>query len=302
MTGNTIWRIAEGRAEPLIHAHSHQLVRGNDGAIYGTNPEPTGTTASVWRLDAAGHFSYVLSPASGLSLGLQSFFITADGTIYSVNRYDHKRPTIVLMRRDPGGRIVAVAGATKGFADGVGSMARFAGIDGMSQSSDGDILLADGAYLRRFRPTGHVSTVTSRLTDERWGQDLLGISSVRASTVHVADHAGRRVLRVSLATGETRVIDRSAFLWAPAGVEVTDQAVHVLEHLRPPLSVFGDLQIGPYLRVRRVASDGSSTTMAVVWGRHSSKAGLAAAAACFVVAMWARTRMGKWNWGQASGC
>lgn len=289
--GNTIWRIVGGRVEPLIRqVHSHELILGSDGAIYGTNPEPSGTVSSVWRIDGAGRLSYVVSPALDSALGLQSFLITGDGVIYSVNRYDHNRPTVVLLRRDRSGVVTNVAGGAKGFADGVGARARFSGIDGMRQSTDGRLLIADGVYLRSVTPSGHVSTVTRPLTRRRWGEDLLGVSSARAATVHVADHAGRRVLRVSLATGEAEEIDRSDILWAPSGVEVAQNAVYVLEHLRPPLSVLGDLQVGPYLRVRRVGLGASSTTLALIWGRHSSRAA-AVVAAFLLMTVWAGNKL-----------
>lgn len=289
--GNTIWRIVGNRVEPLIRdVHSHELIVGSDGAIYGTNPEPSGTDNSVWRIDAAGRFSYVVPPAPGSPLGLQSFLIISNGTIYSANRYDHQRPTVVLLRREPSGKISFVAGGTKGFADGVGVNARFSGIDGMRQDADGKLVVVDGVYLRTVTRAGHVSTVTRPLTRRRWGEDLLGISSIRADTVHVADHAGRRVLRVRLATGQAEEVDRSEFLWAPAGVELTQNALYVLEHLRPPLSLLGDLQIGPYLRVRRVARGASSTTLAVVWGRHSWKAA-AVVAVFLVLASWLGNRL-----------
>ena len=289
--GNTVWRIVGNRVEPLVRSiHSHQLVSGSDGAIYGTNVEPDGKLTSVWRVDSAGRFSYVLPPASDSPLGLQSFLITDDGTIYTTNRYDHKRPTIVLLKREPDGRISNVAGAAQGFADGVGVNARFGGIDGMRQAADGTLVVADGAHLRTITQDGHVSTVTSPLTSRRWGEDLLGISSIRTGTVFVADHAGRRVLRVRLANMQVEEIDRSDFLWAPAGVELTQRDMYVLEHLRPPLSMLGDLQIGPYLRVRRVEPGRSSTTLALVWGRHSRKAA-AGIVAFALLTIWAGNRL-----------
>jgi hypothetical protein len=51
-------------------------------------------------------------------------------------------------------------------------------------------------------------------------------------------------------------------------VEVADDALYVLEHLRPPLALLGDLQLGPYLRVRR-----DDSTLAVIWGRQTLMAG-----------------------------
>ncbi len=240
--GNTIWRIKGGRREALIRdVHSHELVLGKDGALYGTDPKPDGTSASVWKLDRAGRFSYVIPPSAGSPLGFQSFLITDDGTIYSANRYDHTKPQVVMLRRDRNGKIAQLGGT-------------FTGIDGMKAAPDGSLVIADGAYLRTV--TGTLGPLTRR----RWGEDLLGLSTIRESIVHVADHAGRRILRVDLRTGKATAVDHSSWFWAPAGFELP----YILEHLRPPLSLLGDLQIGPYLRVRR-----GSETIAVVWGRKT---------------------------------
>lgn len=277
--GNVVWRVVGRRFEPLIRdVHSHELVVGSDGAIYGTNPEPAGNLSSVWRIDGTGNVSYVLRPSADLLLGLQSFLITSTGAIYSVNKYDHARPAIVLLRRDRSGEIRTVAGGAKGFTDGPSRSARFSGIDGMRQGTDGALVIADGARIRLVTPAGHVSTVTAPLTHPRWGEDLLGLSSVREKTIHVADHAGRRVLRVNLTNGKTEAVDKSDLFWAPSGVELSHDGLFVLEHLRPPLSMPGDLQVGPYLRVRRIVPGESSTTLAVAWGRHSWNAAMAIAA------------------------
>ena len=252
--GNTIWRIAGGRITPLIRdVHSHELVLTADGVLYGSDPKPSGATASVWQLDVDGRFSYVIPPANDLQLGLQSFLITEDGTIYSAARYDPKSSRIALLRRDRTGNVEEVDGD-------------FSAIDGMKSLPGGGVLLVDGAHLRRITSSGEVLTVAGPLTRRRWGEDLLGISSVRGPTVHVADHAGRRVLRVDLRTREAKEVYRSSLLWSPSGLEVDRKGtLYVLEHLRPPLSLLGDLQIGPYLRVR----GSGSGTIGVVWGRRT---------------------------------
>ena len=270
--GNTIWRIRGDRVEPLFRdIHSHALILHADHSIYGTNPDPAGDVRSIWRVDPTGRFSYVVAPTSASPLGLQSFLIAGDGSIYTANRYDHRKPTIVLLRRDPAGRIDSIAGGAIGFRDGAGAAAQFLGIDGIREASDGTLVVADGPYLRSVSRSGVVATLTRPLTERQWGEDLLGLSSIHRETVHVADLAGRRILRVSLRDGQAAEVNQSSWLWAPAGVEQNEDDLYVLEHLRPPLAILGDLQIGPYLRVRRLAG-GQSTTLAVIWGRRTAPA------------------------------
>lgn len=275
--GNTIWRIKDGRLEALVRdVHSHDVVLGKDGALYGTDPKTGGGTFSVWRLDASGRFSYVIPPAADSVLGLQSFLITAGGAIYSGGRHDPRKRTIALLRRERTGEISR-------FADG------FHGIDDIAIMPDGDLLLVDGPYLRTVASDGEVATVAGPLTQRRFGEDLLGLSSIRDSAVHVADHASRRILRVDLRTGRGVDVYRSDFFWAPAGVEVVDGTLYVLEHLRPPLAILGDLKIGPYLRVRRVAS-GKSETLALAWGRMTWIVVVAAVVVAAAIALWRRAR------------
>ena len=134
-----------------------------------------------------------------------------------------------------------------------------------------------------------MTTLAGPLTTLRFGEDLLGLSSIHGDTIHVADHAGRRVLRVSLKTAKAETVDASSFFWAPAGVEWSHDTLFVLEHLRPPLSLLGDLQVGPYLRVRAVGYHGSNVG-AVVWGRHSKAAAIALGSVVLVIAVWLTRR------------
>lgn len=264
---NTIWRIANGAAHPILRdTHSHALVARADGAIYGTNAEPSGASTSVWRLDNDGRISLVVPRETNSPLGYQSFFITSHGTIYSANRYDHKRPSVVLMRRARDGRVTPIAPLTA--------------IDGIAEAPDGTLIIADGADLRAVSPNGGVTTIANALTQRRWGEDLLGLSSVANGAVHVADHASRRILRVTLSNGATTVVDRSSFFWSPAGIEVASGSLYILEHLRPPLSILGDLKLGPYLRLRR-----GSEALAVIWGTRTALAANVFAVLLLVIAL-----------------
>lgn len=247
---NTIWRIDEDGATPLLRdIHSHALILRGD-AICGTDPD----TNSVWRFD--GRLSRV---ATTPELGLQSFLITPGGTIYSANRYDYRNPKVDLLRRDPTGSVTTVE---QGFTS----------IDGIREASDGSLVIVDGTHLRIG------ATRIGPLTEMKLGEDLLGLSSVDGETVHVADHAGRRILRVNLRTHAVDVVDRSSFFWAPAGVEHLRGELYVLEHLRPPLALLGDLHIGPYLRVRR-----NGETLATLWGDRTGMAFIAAVVLVVVI-------------------
>ena len=270
---NTIWRIdPNGRAVPILRqTHSHALVLGADGAIYGTNVHPTSGIRSVWLLDMSGRSTMLVPPTSGFPLDLQPFLIAADGTIYSVSLHEAALPAdqrrLFVLRRLPSGVIDTVAGGLKGDADGTGTNARFRGIDGMAWLQDSSVLLVDGAILRRLSRAGEVQSLTPPLTEFRWDQDLMGASVSPDGSLYVADFSGRRVLRID-GTNVSTVTTTGGY-WAPTGVLATADGTFTLEHPRAPLGILGDLGVGPYLRVRLTRSDGSTQVVASMWGRNT---------------------------------
>ncbi len=275
---NTIWRISEtGRVEKIAREkHSHALYMDDAGNLFGTNPHLTLPIGSIWKLTPQGSLSDILGPTRDLPLGLQSFAIDSRGAVYSVNARNATTPLLVLLRRNPDGSITSIAGSEPGHADGTGAAARFAGIDGMAWGRDGALYVADGPYIRRVTQAGEVTTVTAQpLTGDSFGEDLMGITVDGSGSLVIADYAGRRVSRLS-ANSNAIQIHRTSFPWAPTGVEVKGGSLYVLEHLRLPFAILGDLGVGPYLRIERVAADGTVTTMATLWGGRTWLASLLA--------------------------
>ena len=268
---NIIWRISnKGQVERVaLGKHSHALVLDSAGYVYGTNPHLTLPIRSVWRLTPDGRLSDVIPPTEHFPLGLQSFTMDAAGNMYSVKARNAQTPELLLLKRRPDGEITILAGSTVGYADGIGTQARFMGIDGMAWGPDGALYVADGVYVRRVAPDGTVTTLGGRpLTERRWDEDLLGIAVDASGDVYAADHAGRRILQISPA-GAVTIVLRTGPLWTPTGIAVASDGLYVLEHLRMPLAILGDLAVGPYIRVRRVSSDGSATVLAWIWGTRS---------------------------------
>ena len=289
---NIIWRISkEGKLERVaLGKHSHALVLDSAGNVYGTNPHLTLPIRSVWRLTPDGRLTDVVSPTEHFPLGLQSFIMDDAGNMYSVNARNAKTPELLLLKRRPDGEITMLAGSTVGYADGIGTQAQFMGIDGMAWGPDGALYVADGPYVRRVALDGTVTTLgAGPLTERQWDEDLLGIAVNASGEVYAADHAKRRILQISPA-GAVGIVLRTGPLWTPTGIAVASDGLYVLEHLRMPLAILGDLAVGPYLRVRRVSGDGSVTVLARIWGRRSFAAGsvMAAVFSVIVGAMWIR--------------
>jgi sugar lactone lactonase YvrE len=267
---NTIWRISGGgNVERIARKHSHALHMDAAGNIYGSDPHLTQPIGSVWRLTTGGKIEDLVPPTANLALGLQSFAVDPAGNIYSVNARTVQSPRLELLRRSADGTITSLAGGTPGFADGRGGQARFSGVDGIAWGGDGAMYVADGARIRRVTVDGVVTTLTPRpLTVRAWDEDLLGVAVDSAGAVYTADHAGRRILKVSR-TGHSTTALSTGSIWAPTGVAVSGAGLFVLEHLRLPLAILGDVGIGPYLRVRHVAADGTITEVARIWGRNT---------------------------------
>ena len=234
--------------------------------MYGSNPHLTLPVGSIWKLTPPLTVSDVLAPTRDFALGLQSFAMDSRGAVYSVNARNATTPLLALMRRNSDGSIDRIAGSEPGHRDGAGATAQFTGIDGMAWAGDGALLVADGPYVRSVTTDGVVTTLGAKpLTGDSFGEDLMGIAAGESGTFLVADYSARRVLRIG-ADASLSETHTTRFLWAPTGVVEKDGAVYVLEHLRLPFAILGDLAVGPYLRIERIAADGSVTTLATLWG------------------------------------
>lgn len=268
---NAVWKVSrEGNVERVAsNKHSHGLVLDSAGSLYGTNPHLTLPIRSVWRRAPDGSLADLLPPTENLPLGLQSFLRDEAGNVYSASAWDARTREVILLKRSPDGRISPVAGGTMGHADGIGPEARFLGIDGMAWGPYGLLYLTDGPYVRRVGPDGSVTTLGGGpITERRWDEDLLGIAVDAGGNVYVADHAGRRIVRIT-PTGTVSTPLTTGSIWTPTGIAIAADGLYVLEHLRMPLAILGDLQVGPYLRVRRASPGGEVTVLARLWGRRT---------------------------------
>lgn len=270
---NTIWRITrEGKPAAFIsNKHSHALVLGEDGSIYGTHEHHAAAIGSVWRIAPNGSFSNVFTPAPDFPLNLHPFIIDRDGNIYSTNSisFPNQSDKAMLLRSTPDGNVTVLAGSARGYRDGRGSEAQFSGIDGMAWAADGSLYVTDGVYVRRVTMDGVVTTLgKGALTTPSYGEDLMGLAVSPSGSVYVADYSQRRVLQL-MPDGNTRTISETGLFWSPTGVNIVGEDLYVLEHLRMPLVILGDIGIGAYARVRRISPDGTVIRIATVWGRNT---------------------------------
>ena len=279
---NTIWRVTqEGQPEAFLNnKHSHALVLAEDGRIYGTQEHHAAAVGGIWRIAPDGTFSNVFTPAADFPLNLHPFTMDRDGNIFSTNSisFPNQRDKVLLLRSTPDGSVTVLAGSAGGYRDGRGSEAQFSGIDGLAWATDGSLYMTDGVYVRRVTMDGVVTTLgNGALTTPSFGEDLMGLTVSADGSVYVADYSQRRLIEL-LPDGNTRTIMESGLFWSPTGVTIVGEELYVLEHLRMPLVILGDLGIGAYARVRRISPDGAVVGIATVWGRNTLAFALASVA------------------------
>ena len=114
--------------------------------------------------------------------------------------------------------------------------------------------------------------------------------AVSPGSVYAADYSQRRLLEL-MPDGNTRTILETGWFWSPTGAYFVEGDLYVLEHLRMPLVILGDLGIGAYARVRKISPDGAVTRIATVWGRNTlTVAAVLFAAVLFIFAWRVRRR------------
>ncbi|MBA2503791.1 MAG: SMP-30/gluconolactonase/LRE family protein [Pyrinomonadaceae bacterium] len=270
---NTIWRITrDGKLEAFLHdKHSHALILSENGTIYGTHEHHAASVGGVWWIAPDGGFSDVFTPTADFPLNLHPFIIDRNGNIYSTNSisFPNQSDKTTLLKATPGGDVTILAGGIRGFRDGRGGEAQFSGIDGMAWAADGSLYVTDGVYVRRVAMDGTVTTLGGgALTSQSYGEDLMGLAVTPSGSVYVADYSQRRVLQL-MPDGNTRTILETGLFWSPTGITIVGEELYVLEHLRMPLVILGDLGIGAYARVRKISPDGTVEKIATVWGRNT---------------------------------
>jgi hypothetical protein len=116
---------------------------------------------------------------------------------------------------------------------------------------------------------GTVTTLgNGALTSQSYGEDLMGLTVSPNGSVYVADYSQRRVFEL-MPDGSTRTILETGLFWSPTGVTFVGEDLYILEHLRMPLVILGDIGIGAYARVRKISPDGRVERIATVWGRNT---------------------------------
>lgn len=268
-----IWRWEPGgRVTAVVEGkHSHAIRLDADGSLEGEHvtydPAAGRWWTSAWRLDPDAAVRDTAAPAEGFPF-LFTPAIAPDGARYYARVDNNRRDVSEIHRRSPDGRTELLAGGVYGYRDGIGREARFGPIGAIAVGPGGVLYVTDAASVRKVTPEGRVTTLArggrllkSTLLGRFLGLGgrsgyLMGIAVDPGGNAFVANYGGRRVVRVS-SSGEVRSVIEQSGPWSPTGVALSGDDVLVLEAGTAPGS-------GDSVRVRRLRSGGTVTTLAVV--------------------------------------
>lgn len=285
---STVWRIdTDGRRTPAIEGVTcHAVATGLDGQVLGeATPVDITTTrgVGVWRLDPSGLRAWIqpptLTPAPGVWIARD-----ATGRSYSWTGVASGSAESAIVRLDPAGIRVVVAGGARGTTDGPGSAATFDNVAGIAAAPDGSVLVIDDGSIRRIQPGGSVVTeARDVVTDSRiglvnapglWGREI-GIAADDKSEAVVVDPEAGRVVHVDRAgravalwepAGWAQRLTRGRWGWRPSGVAMLGRTYYVLDEWVGPVllaDIIGSprlLQVDDRGHVTRIASVAGWTT------------------------------------------
>ncbi len=264
---NRVWKISRrGTLIPLLKGkHSHDLWLDQAGNLFGEHVYWDAANErwvnSRWRFNDDEKLVELGAPQRGAGLTRD-----AVGNQFGV---ESDAQTVRLLKRAPNGQVTTIAGNARGYADGPGEQARFTLIEAMELGQDGALYVRDKVCIRRVALDGSVVTLGGNpLAGVARGEHprILGLAADARGNVFVADTEQGVVRRIGPDNRVTTVL-ATGWFWTPTGVTVVNDELYVLENLpESPLMLLAVSGIGPYIRVQKIAADGSVRTLATVWG------------------------------------
>jgi sugar lactone lactonase YvrE len=273
--GNHIWRIdGTGKLTSLIEGrHSHDLHLAPDGTLFLATvtyiKRGERFESRLVKLPPGGEPTVVVDATTDRKeFWGNAFAVDPEGNVYfgytNNPRAGEAEDESLLRKRSPDGRVVTLAGSTKGHRDGTGAAAKFRGFNDLAWGPSGVLYVSDGSSIRMVTRDGAVTTLARDLVAKPGGSppsggagSLFGLAVGPDGAAYAADHSGRRVVKLT-ADGQASVAATTEPPWAPTGVAVAGADLYLLEVGSSPARV----NFGP--RVRKVTPSGKSEILATV--------------------------------------
>lgn len=267
----TVWKInRQGNVstfrEGVGGRHVHNITIDAEDNIYGIdnsyNPQTETFPRAIWRMSPKGEFSYLVPMTNNLPPG-RDVWRDSDGNTYSVEPYNNERRESKIIKRAPDGATSLFAGGKYGYLDGQKDKAEFGVITDMTFAADKTIYMTNDDKVRKIDKFGMVTTVYGKkISAENQKKPetpsrLFGLAVDEQNNVFAADHANRRVLKISPGGAYASVFSTEP-PWSPTGVALSRSDLYVLESWYDEKEAF----IGT--RVRKLTADGKIIVLATV--------------------------------------
>ena len=254
-TGSGVWKLArDGKLTKLSGPAYHWMTIDRDDRLKDVKlPRIPSGDITVTRADQGP--ALILSSDVPVAVG-------PDGALF----YPLTRDEILLQifRLDTTGTTTAFA-ALSTSADST----PLRWVNGAVAGPDGSFYYSEDAAVRMIDSRGRNTIIASRISvpgcvkvpgmDPLDGPYLRGLDVDAGGTVYVAAAGCGAVLKIA-SDGKATTVLRSTSPWSPTGVALSGKDLYVLEYLHTP----GEDRRQWIPRVRKVASDGSVTTVATI--------------------------------------
>lgn len=274
----TVWKIdAHGKLSVYRAGaggrHVHDLNTDEAGNLYGVDnsyePETERYFSGVWKITAAGVFSFLLPPTDNPPAGT-SALKDRDSNTYHVTHYPESE--LLVLKRTPNGVVTALVGnrnAARDYRQGVPYSA-----GGLTFGMEGSLYFVHGANVSKLTTRGLLTPLARKVALENAPSNtvtgssetqLFGIAVDAKANVFVADYGNRRIIKIT-PDGRNETLLRAEEPWLPTGVAVRGDELYILEYGHTPTHK----PIGT--RVRKMTADGTVSVLATV-GENTNPTG-----------------------------
>lgn len=255
-TGQGVWKLdPQGKLTLLHTAAYHWMALDEKGHFVKSGALGNFDRGSFERVTPAGAVpGLIISSDYPIVIG-------SDGGLYYVP-YNPGGPR-ELIRRLPNGQrsVFAVLPADAGPKP-------IKWVNGIATGPDGALYVTDNDAVRRIGRNGAVSTFRDAVQLTACADPLpstpklpylRGLAVARDGTVYAAANGCRAVVAIP-AKGPIRIVLKAERPWSPTGVALSGKDIYVLEYLHTPRADSKEW----IPRIRRIAPDGTITTLATV--------------------------------------